>query len=300
MNQMSKALAQMVEDTRKETAKARQETPLAELKSRIKDAPPLISFHDSVASQFCLIAEVKQCSPSMGHMNQENVRLAPEIYRDSSIVKGISVLTNSAHFGPEMSLQRLRSIKLTTGKPVLRKDFITDDYEVYQARAHGADAILLMANVLEKDELARLHDTARELGMDVLFETHTQDEIEQVPKSAKIYGINCRSFNSEGKTFALSRFLGNWFGSRKDLTIDYSKFDYCKSLPAQSLKIAESGVKPDRCRSVQAAGFNAILVGTSLLIGPKSIRQVMSEFEAAILGLPQATPSCCAQAQPMN
>jgi indole-3-glycerol phosphate synthase len=94
MNQMSKALAQMVEDTRKETAKAKQEIPLAELKSRIKDAPPLISFHDSVASRFCLIAEVKQCSPSMGHMNAENVRLAPEVYRDSPIVKGISVLTN--------------------------------------------------------------------------------------------------------------------------------------------------------------------------------------------------------------
>lgn len=293
MKQMSKALAQMVEDTRKETAKAKQEVPWSELKSRVKDAPPLLSFHDSIAAEFCLIAEVKQCSPSMGQMNPENVQQAPEVYRDSPIVKGISVLTNSAHFGPEMSLKRLQEIKLATGKPVLRKDFITDEYEVYQARAHGADAILLMVNVLEREELARLHGTAREIGMDVLFETHTQEEIEQVPKNARIYGINCRSFNSEGKTFALSRFLGNWFGSRRDLTIDYSKFDYCKELPPESLKIAESGVKPERCRSVQAAGFNAILVGTSLLIGPKPIREVMGEFEAAILGKKNGKAACC-------
>ena len=80
-----------------------------------------------------------------------------------------------------MNLERLQKVKIETQKPVLRKDFITDEYEVYEARAFGADAILLMANLLDKAQLARLHEVACELKMAVLFETHTADEIAKAP-----------------------------------------------------------------------------------------------------------------------
>jgi indole-3-glycerol phosphate synthase len=142
-----------------------------------------------------------------------------------------------------------------------------------------------MANILDEHELARLHGCAREIGLDVLFETHTREEIAKIPKDARIYGINCRSFASSETSFALSRWLGNWFGSRRDLTIDYARFDQCKDLPAHVLKVAESGVNPERIPAVRAAGYHAALVGTSLLIGPEPIEQVLRGFEEAILGM---------------
>src|SRR5213079_2091600 len=100
----------------------------------LKDAPTLISFADAISGGLCLIAEIKQASPSMGSMKKENVERAAEVYKASAAVKAISVLTHP-DFGPQMNLERLLKVKLETGKPVLRKDFITDEYEVYEARA---------------------------------------------------------------------------------------------------------------------------------------------------------------------
>ena len=270
-----------MQKTRERTERAKSERPLAELRARIQDAPELISFADAISNGLCLIGEIKQASPSMGNMKPENVERAADVYKGSRLVKAISVLTHP-DFGPEMNLARLQRVKIETKKPVLRKDFITDEYEIYEARAHGADAILLMANLLGKGELARLHQAACELKMEVLFETHSAEEIAKAPEGTRIYGINCRSFESAGKTFALSRLLGRWFGSRRDLTIDYSRFDYIRELPGRVLKVAESGINPDRVKDVRDAGFNAILVGTSLLIGPTPIDEVLNQFERAI------------------
>jgi indole-3-glycerol phosphate synthase len=267
--------------TQEQTERAKVERPLSELRARIKDAPNLISFADAISGGLCLIGEIKQASPSMGAMKKENVERAAEVYRASPAVKAISVLTHP-DFGPEMNLQRLQKVKIETQKPVLRKDFITDEYEIYEARASGADAILLMANLLGKRQLARLHEVACELKMDVLFETHTADEIAKAPEGTRIYGINCRSFDSKANTFAVSRLLGRWFGSRRDLTIDYSRFEYIRELPGRSLKVAESGINPDRVAEVRQAGFNAILAGTSFLIGPAPIEEVLGQFERAI------------------
>jgi len=285
MSELSGALERMVGDARRETAEAQATRPLAELRKMIADAPPLLSFHDALAREFGLIGEIKDRSPSMGAMHKSNVEKAPQAYRDSQAVKAISILTNRANFGPAMTMERLRSVKVTANKPVLRKDFIVDSYQIYEARAFGADAILLMANVLSKEELMRLHGVAGELGLDVLFETHTPEEIRKVPCGAAIYGINCRSFNSEGGTFAVSRTLrsiGKWIGVSKDLTIDFSRFAYIKDLPSASLKVAESGVSPERCQEIRNAGFHCILVGTSLLIGPEPIESVLQRFEKAL------------------
>ena len=299
MSELSPVLKRLMRKTQEQTQMSKLARPLPELRARIKDAPRLISFADAISGGLCLIGEIKQASPSMGRMKQENVERAAEVYKTSHSVKAISVLTHP-EFGSEMNLERLQRVKIEANKPVLRKDFITDEYEVYEARAFGADAILLMANLLGKKQLARLYEVACELKMDVLFETHTPDEIAKAPEGTRIYGINCRSFESKGKTFALSRLLGRWFGSRKDLTIDYSKFDYVRKLPGRALKVAESGISPDRVAEVRQAGFNAILVGTSLLIGPAPIDEVLGHFERAIIEAGNAKQSASGQAAQMT
>jgi indole-3-glycerol phosphate synthase len=183
-----------------------------------------------------------------------------------------------------MTMDRLRDIKFLTNKPVLRKEFIVDPYQIHEARAYGADAVLLMANVLTKEALQQFHDLAGELGMDALFEIHTKEEIEKIPPNAKIYGINSRSFKSSSERFAASRKLREVTGGRgSDLTTDLANFNLIKDLPAQAIKVAESGISPARCAEIRQLGFNAILVGTSLLVGPDPLERVLGEFERAIL-----------------
>jgi indole-3-glycerol phosphate synthase len=123
---------------------------------------------------------------------------------------------------------------------------------------------------------------ASDLGLDVLFETHTPQEIFDIPAGARIYGINCRNFDQSAGKYWISRSLvrfTRWLGGRKDLSIDFARFSYSDKVPAGALKIAESGVSPADCRQLAQAGFNAILVGTSLLIGPESLESVLRQFE---------------------
>jgi len=277
----SKTLLDILNDTASEIAAYKKSESVAELKCRIKDAPSVESFYSSLAKAGVgLIAEIKECSPSKGAMNPENVKAAAEVYKNSPLVRAISVLTSRTNFGTSMTLEHLLDVKVKTGKPVLRKDFIIDDYQVYQARAYGADAILLMANILKQQELKRLYNLATDLGMDVLFETHVPSEIKKIPQSAKIYGINSRMFCSD-RQFMFSRWMNcfSFLRVQKDLTTDLSRFNYCDQLPATAIRIAESGVAPAQCVEVLEMGFNAILVGTSLLLSKEPIANSLKKFE---------------------
>jgi indole-3-glycerol phosphate synthase len=283
MAELPPALLAMVQSAEQAARKAERERPLAELKRQIADAPPVRSLAEALSDDFGMIAEIKECSPSMGAMLASNVAKAAELYAKSSVVKAISVLTNTKYFGAGMMMERLRQIKTTTGKPTLRKEFVVDPYQLYEARAYGADAVLLMANVLTKEGLRELFDVCGELGMDALFEIHTKAEIEKIPANARIYGINSRSFKSSEERFAASRARSEQSGGRaSDLTTDLANFQLCKELPARSIKVAESGIDPSRCAEIRQMGFNAILVGTSLLIGPEPIERVLAQFEEAI------------------
>jgi len=247
------------------------------------DAPPVLSFAAALTGSFGMIAEIKECSPSMGSMLEGNVAKAPDAYKNSPAVKAVSVLTNTRYFGTGMTMDRLRQTKITVTKPVLRKEFVIDSYQIYEARAYGADAILLMANVLTKEALHQLHDLARELGMDALFEIHAKEEIEKIPPNARIYGVNSRSFNSSGKRFAASKMLRALTGGRAhDLTTNLTNFNLVNELPSATIKVAESGIDPSRCAQIRELGYNAILVGTSLLIGPQPLDVVLGQFEKAI------------------
>ena len=278
-------LDQILVDVRKELAAAQAARPLAELRRMLADAPPERSFKQALAGEFGLIAEIKERSPSHGPMRRENVDASPAAYEQSPLVRAISVLTNNSHFG--MSMDRLRQVKVSGSKPVLRKDFIFDEYQVYEARAFGADAILLMANLLEPEEMTRLHRVAKELRMDVLFECHTREQIEQLPPDADIYGINSRTFDSRKNVlgvgaYGVSALLGR-LGAKKDLTVDLDRFELRQFVPANVTKVAESGVSPETIGKVRdELRYDAALVGTSLLSAADGVHHELARFEQAL------------------
>src|SRR5437764_11514449 len=121
--------------------------------------------------------------------------------------------------------------------------------------------MLLMANSLDRDELQRLSEVAFELSMDVLFETHCPAELDDLPSNAKIIGINSRSF--EGglslRNFKIATFMRKWLGTARDHSVNLDRFNYIAKVPAQKIKVAESGISAANCRQVFSLGFHSIL-----------------------------------------
>ncbi len=282
--ELSGTLRRILADTQKEIAEDKARRATEDLKRMIRDAVPVLSFAGALSAGSALIAEIKEKSPSQGKMRPRNVAEAIAAYAESAVVKAISVLTSWQHFGNAMRVERMAPIKAQTGKPVLRKDFIVEEYQVYQARAFGADAILLMANILEAGELHRLGQLATDLGMDVLFETHCVEELNDLPRAAKIVGINSRNFGGGlGRAnFAVARLLRQWLGAGRDHSVSLARFEYAPKVPAEAIKIAESGISAANCREVFGQGFHAVLVGTSLLMDPRGVRAGLRDFEKAI------------------
>jgi indole-3-glycerol phosphate synthase len=276
-------LDEILERKRTEIAAAKKLRDLGVLKRMISDAPSLRSFSSALTNGFGLIAEIKRRSPSGGEMRPENVERAPVVYAKSPVVKCVSVLTNSTDFG--MSVEELVKMKAEIPKPILRKDFILEEYQVYEARAFGADALLLMANVLNRESMRRLFELSRELGMDVLFEAHTKEEIEAIPQGAKLYGINSRKFKASTQTFEKST-------KGSDFTVELETFSLINYLAKGAIKIAESGVGPSQLPDVINIGYDAVLVGTSLLKAEDGIEEMLKRFETSIAGQRPAASIC--------
>ena len=269
-------LERILPDVRRELDEARAAVPLEEVKRLAAAARPPRDFAAALTARgFGLIAEWKLRSPSMGEMLAGNVLAAPAAYENSPIVHAVSVLTNRTHFGG--TVMDLAGIAATSTKPVLRKDFILDPYQIYAARAAGADAVLLMANVLSASQMASLHELILELGMEALFEVHEENEIDALPATARIVGINSRKFKSrEGFVAAGER-------SEEDFTLDFAAFELAESLPAGCVRVAESGVTPQSVAPL-ARHFDAALVGTSLLRDPRGVEAALQDFAGALAG----------------
>ena len=271
-------LDRILPDVRRELDAAREVMPLDELKRRAADAPAPRDFAGVLTAQgFGLIAEIKRRSPSMGDMRAENVVAAAAAYEAEPLVRAVSVLTNTTHFG--MDMDDLRRISATSTKPVLRKDFILDPYQVYAARAAGADAVLLMANVLSAAQMRELYGTVLELGMEALFEVHEAAEIDALPGTARIVGINSRKFKSH------RGFVGAGDNAEEDFSLDFAAFELAESLPAGCVRVAESGVTPESVAPL-ARHFDAALVGTSLLRDPRGVAAALDDFARALAGRP--------------
>lgn len=269
---MKTVLDTILEDVREALSADKLKRSLADVRRMAADAPPPRDFYGALAASFGLIAEIKERSPSVGPMRAENLREAASAYAESPVVRAVSVLTNERHFG--MSIERLAAIRKQVPQPVLRKDFIVEEYQIREARAFGADAVLLMANVLDAARLSGFLDLVHELGMEALFEVHTPEEIATLPAGARIVGINSRKFQSA------SGFVGAGGASEKDFSLDMGVFALVDELPAAALKVAESGISPSTLDGVREK-FQAALVGTSLLRDPRGLRACLHEFEIA-------------------
>jgi len=267
-------LDRILPDVRRELDAAREVLPLEDVVERARSARPPRDFAAALtAGGFGLIAEIKRRSPSAGDMRSENVAAAAECYRRSPVVRAISVLTNQTHFG--MGMDELREIAADSPKPVLRKDFILDPYQIYAARAAGADAVLLMANVLGPEQLRDLHEIVLDLGMEALFEVHEAAEIDALPAAARVVGINSRKFKSrEG-------FVAAGQNTEEDFTLDFQAFELAESLPSGCVRVAESGVTPATVAPL-ARHFDAALVGTSILRDPRGVDAALDDFARAL------------------
>jgi indole-3-glycerol phosphate synthase len=193
-----------------------------------------------------IIAEVKRASPSRGDLASiPDPALQARRYQDGGAA-AISVLTEGRRF--KGSLADLESVKAAVELPVLRKDFIATEYQVLEARASGADLVLLIVAALEQEVLARLHRLTLELGMTPLVETHSAEEVDRAAEvGASLIGVNARDLS----TFQLDRDL---FGRLAD------------RIPAGAIKIAESAVlQPADVAHYRAAGADVVLVGEALV-----------------------------------
>lgn len=193
-----------------------------------------------------IIAEVKRKSPSKGALAEiaDPAELAARYERGGASV--ISVLTEQRRFNG--SLADLDAVRAAVGIPVLRKDFTVEEYQVHEARAHGADLVLLIVAALDDARLRDLLDVTHELGMNALVETHTEDEIDRAAAvGARIVGVNVRNL----KTLDVDRTV---FGRLAD------------RLPADAVAVAESGVRgPEDIAYYAGLGAGAVLVGEALV-----------------------------------
>ncbi|MFJ3380908.1 indole-3-glycerol phosphate synthase TrpC [Curtobacterium sp. NPDC090217] len=208
-----------------------------------------------------VLAEVKRASPSRGSMAPiaDPAALAAEYERGGA--SAISVLTEGRKFLG--SLADLEAVKARVSVPVLRKDFIADPYQVIEARASGADIVLLIVAALEQQQLVELHDLAEQLGMRVLVEAHSADEVARgLDAGARILGVNARDLTD----FSLDRDL---FGA------------LVGAIPDGVVRVAESAVAgPADVAHYRAAGADVVLVGEALVTGADPAAALASFIDA--------------------
>lgn len=241
-------LDEIVASKRREVAAARLRMPLQEMEDQAASAPPVRDFRAALAGPgpIQLIAEVKKASPSAKVIRADFDPIAIARAYQGHGAACLSVLTDVPYFQGHLSY--LARIRASVAIPLLRKDFIIDEYQVVEARLAGADAILLIAEILDDETLARLLARARGLGMAALVEFHEEANLPRVLASgADLVGINNRD---------LRRFVTDL-----DLTLRLRP-----QIPPDVLLVSESGIRTHAdVKRLEAAGVSAILVGESLM-----------------------------------
>lgn len=245
-------LDRIVADKRNELTVAKAATSAAALEARVVDAPRVRSFIDALRGpKLSLIAEVKKASPSKGLLRADfdPVDIATSYARGGA--SAISVLTDAKHF--QGSLDHLAAIRntLPDGPPLLRKDFVFDEYQVLEARANGADALLLIVAMLEQPLLESLMAAIKGHGMTPLVEVHDEAEMERAAAAgAELLGIN----NRDLRTF----------------DVDLATTERLRPLaPPHAVVVAESGIfTRDDMRRLEAIGVDAVLIGEALVKEP--------------------------------
>jgi indole-3-glycerol phosphate synthase len=244
-------LSQIIAKKRLEVETAKRTLPLEQVRVKGLDVRANAKLHAlrevlNGNDAINIIAEFKRRSPSKG-MIRENADAAiiARSYKSAGAA-AISVLTEENYF--HGSLNDLRAVREVVSIPILRKDFIFDEYQVYESAEAGADALLLIVAALDDDTLTRLRRlTEDELGMDALVEVHTRKELDRaVANGAELIGVNnrdLRTFNVSTKT-----------------SVELARF-----APSNAVLISESGLNPDEVRKLKAVGYSGFLVGESLM-----------------------------------
>jgi len=240
-NVLTSIIEGVIEDVEK------RQVPISQVKEQLENAPKLRKAYEALNKDgMRLIAEIKRSSPSKGDLSaiENPVSLANDYQSGGADL--ISVLTESRRFKGNIS--DLIAVRSAVDLPVLRKDFIVTEFQVYESRLLGADLMLLIVAGLLKSQLVDFYQLATELGMDVLVEVHDLAEAEiAVDIGSKIIGVNCRNL--------------------KTLEVNDKNFDLIlPQLPASVLKVAESGISTrDQVLSVQELGAKAVLIGETLV-----------------------------------
>ncbi len=246
-------LKKIVEVKSEEVERLKVEAPLDSLLARIEwQADPLNFAANLKGNSVKIIAEVKRASPSRGIL-RENLNpawLATQYVKNGA--SAISVLTNKDHFqGSLTDLESAGAVAHIHLVPVLRKEFIFDPYQVHEARAYGADAILLIVSMLDIGALAALKELAEDYGMQCLVEVHDESEMDiAIEVGAEIIGINNRDLRTFHTTLDVTDGLGH-------------------RAPPESILVSESGLRTrDDLERVRRAGASAVLIGDALVSAP--------------------------------
>jgi indole-3-glycerol phosphate synthase len=244
-------LETILENKRAEVGQAKTRMPLPELERRLEDAAPARSLMQALAGKkgpgHRIIAEIKRASPSKGVLRSD---LDPvtwgEMYQRAGAA-AISVLTDEKFF--QGSLSHLADIRSNVSDiPLLRKDFILDPYQVWEARFHGADAVLLIVRALDNASLRELLKTTHERGMEALVEVHVEEDLERaLGVGARIIGIN----NRDLKTFTVDTAVTERLMER---------------IPGDVVVVSASGIHgPEQILSLESRGVKAFLIGETLV-----------------------------------
>jgi indole-3-glycerol phosphate synthase len=240
-------LERIVGSTREELERRRRAVPLSSLEAALEQRPESRPFGEALARPgISLIAEHKRRSPSAGVIREgATVGEIVQAYERGGAA-ALSILTEGKHFGG--ALEDLQEAIAATELPVLRKDFILDRYQLYESAAAGADAILLIAAVLDPDDLYELHREARALDLDVLVEVHDEDELMRaLDVDADILGINNRDLS--------------------DFSVDIERtYELLSDVPAGKTVVSESGYSTrEQLEDLDRVGVDAVLIGETLM-----------------------------------
>ena len=240
-------LDQILETTRESVGKRKKLVPVEQLEAGLTSHRPDRRFAEALGQPgMSLIAEHKRRSPSAGAIREDLDLLDVTGAYEAGGASALSVLTEEDWFGG--SLDDLVAVRASTDLPILRKDFTVDRYQLLEAAAAGADAVLLIVAALDREELLALEAEALELGLDVLIEVHDSDELEvALGMTSPLIGINNRNL--------------------KDFTVDIERtFELLPDVPAGKTVISESGISSsDQLERLDEVGVDAVLVGETLM-----------------------------------
>jgi len=240
-------LKRILEDKEVEIKSAKNKIPVSELKLSSYYARKCLSLIEAIKNKdTSIIAEIKKASPSKGIIceNFDHIQIAGDYIRAGATA--ISVLTDKKYF--QGNIEYIKDIRPLASLPILRKDFIIDSYQIDEAKAYGADAVLLIAEALDANQLSDLHTQAKELGMDCLVEIHSERELDKIDfTQIKLVGVNNRNL--------------------EDFSVDITTtLRIASQVPEGIVLVSESGISSiDDIVKLKKVGVKAFLIGETLM-----------------------------------